>query len=108
MLYNPKWAPVETNPDVFSLDDLIAWLETMPANKVYCYLDHGHCLIGQYVTARGFANPHVYSDGYFKHGPKQENRLDYPTIFNCIALGNNRTFGGALKRARAARVSPSL
>jgi hypothetical protein len=100
MLYDPKWE-AETKPGVFSLQSLIAWLEKMPANETYCYLDHGRCLLGQYFSAMGFENAQVFSDGLC-HGPRRENQTPYPREFDSIALHWAQTFGAALKRAREA------
>ena len=41
---------VETKPEVFSLEGLIAWLEVQDKDKAYCYLDADHCLMGQYCA----------------------------------------------------------
>jgi hypothetical protein len=53
MLYDPKW----TKPAavVWSLDRLIAWLETMPAGEQYCYTASGECLLAQYLKGIGWA-----------------------------------------------------
>jgi len=103
MLYDPNWAPVETKPDVFSLDGLIAWLETRSVDGIYCYTDSGNCLLCQYFTANGFQGIALDAFGFSHDGWNTEVR--YPSIFNEVAIQHPRTFGAALERARAARSS---
>lgn len=103
MLYDKRWDKPEVKADPMSLDTLIAWLETMPAKKDYCYLDHGRCLLGQYFSAMGFGPEIcVFSNGVLKH---QGRESLYPDVFNRIALeAHPRTFGRALKLARSFQV----
>ena len=87
MLHDPKRA----NP---SLANFIAWLETKDQRKRYDFLDtNGKCLMGQHMTAMGIA----------------WNGANYDMMCTQV-LGQSalvvldrrpRTFGGALKRARA-------
>lgn len=106
MLYDPKWDQ-QTKADPFTVESLITWLEKQPANEVYCYIDHGRCLISQYLIYHGYKNVQVYSDPAFTHGDA-ETHVSYPDIFNYIAIKKERTFGGALERAREAlRSMPS-
>ncbi len=100
MLYNPQW----TQPDVFSLESLIAWLEQQPPKKRYSYMNvEGRCLIGQYLTAHGLAWGH----GYYSDVMPNENFEHNGLMYSCrgyIAAGfrgDAQTFGAALKRARA-------
>lgn len=97
----------EVKADPFSLESLIAWLETMPADEVYCFIDTGNCLNCQYLSvvhgAQVTAGSAIYnvwdvSKGYW--GPN----IDLPPHFNAIANGHGkpRTFGAALTRAQAA------
>lgn len=101
MLYNKAWDKTEIKADPFALDSLIAWLEKQPADGIYCYTDHGRCLLGQYFSAMGYEKPYIYSDGLFEHG-ESAIRHRYPGGFNTIALESPRTFGAALERARKA------
>lgn len=79
---------VETKPEVFSLEGLIAWLEVQDKDKAYCYIDPDHCLMGQYCAHHG---------------------VEYPVLLNpegihermeAVALWGEQTFGAALERAR--------
>ncbi|MEH2501198.1 hypothetical protein V1290_000009 [Bradyrhizobium sp. AZCC 1578] len=112
MLYDPKWATIfEVKADPFSLESLIAWLEKQPADKTYDYGCNGHCLLAQYFTAMGFKDVCV-GGTHFDH--RRDGRRAFvciPQNFGDIAIdrhsifGNgtdrkDRTFGGALKRAR--------
>lgn len=104
MLYDKRWDKPEVKADPFSLDSLIAWLETQPSDKEYCYLDNGHCLLGQYFTAMGFNGVQV-GGGDFDHEFAENVR--FPEILGDVAYGDLitsdyvRTFGAALHRARA-------
>ncbi len=94
MLYDPKW---EVKPNPLSIEALIAWLETKPADEEYTFLFPDRCLLGQYLgmelsmkaTAASIEDPH-----------SQLGRLY--TIASGGASGRH-TFGAALKRARHAR-----
>lgn len=98
MLYDKRWdAKIATDP--MTLPSLIAWLEQQPADKGYCYTAIGHCLLAQYLTAKGYANVSV-APGIFHHGPDRA-RGNYPWSFDDIASAFPHTFGAALKRARA-------
>lgn len=102
MLYNPNWT--ETKPDVFSLDALIAWLEKQPAEQTYCYLDHGACLLGQYLKGHGFNWVMIYSSGEFDFERDCKIvRGEYPIEFDDFAAPFPHTFGAALQRAKAYR-----
>ena len=87
---------VETKPDVFSLEGLAAWLEKQPAEKRYCYLNTGACLLHQYVAASGLPIQAMHSNCWIsKDGTKHE----YPRELNSVAV-QECTFGGALRRTR--------
>ena len=60
---------VETKPEVFSLADLAAWLETQDPTTEYDYTDTLYCLVGQYTIAR-HAPPRV-QDAVFIHSIEQ-------------------------------------
>jgi hypothetical protein len=111
MLYDKRWEKPEIKADPFSLDSLIEWLEKQPADKPYCYMDNGHCLLGQYFTAMGFRLVAVGGSD-FDH--ETERGVIFPEKFNDVAYGDlqtfdfNRTFGAALKRARAYLRSPEV
>ena len=103
MRYDPKW----TKPaaDVWSLDRLIAWLETMPAELEYCYTASGKCLLAQYLKGIDWATDPLV-DLTSAEDLASEKRIKIPAAFNKIAQGKtcNRTntFGAALDRAQYA------
>ena len=99
MLYHPKWA--ETKADPFELSTLIAWLEKQPTEKTYCFMDNGGCLLAQYFTEQGFKEVSM-GGTHIVHGPNRGDYQDLPPHMSSIAVGNPRTFGAALKRARSA------
>lgn len=101
MLYDPKWE-AQTQPVIFSLANLIAWLETMPAKETYCYLDSGECLLAQYFRASGKSASLGHTTVVFD-GVMPVHQI--PRSFQDVATGRPRTFGAALKRARAALCS---
>jgi len=92
---------VETKPDVFSLEGLIAWLETQDPATRYDYGDVVLCALGQYTLAQGGSIiggvrgyvigeqsiPCTFSDGL-------PDRL-WKTVSE-----NPHTYGAALERAR--------
>lgn len=88
MLYNPKWEQkTETKADPLTLPAFIDWLKTQPPEEEYDYYNcRGACLIDQCVG----------------HNTSSQEYSKIPHAFRMIAAGHPRTFGGALKRARAA------
>lgn len=93
MLYDPRWGS-QVKADPFSLDGLVQWLEQQPATAEYDYYDcQGSCLIGLYGAAVGVDWKELHR---FFFNSRTEGR----SILS-IAAGRPRTFGGALKRARA-------
>lgn len=103
MLFDPKW-DAKTKADPFSLHTLIAWLEQQNLCRVYCYTDHGKCLLSQYFAACGFKQVMVYSAGCFEHDGRE---TVYPIEFDDIAVASPHTFRAALARARARRALAS-
>lgn len=91
MLYDPKW---EVKSDPLSLASLIAWLETMPADEKYDYCDPFNCLVGQYLNHHGFLR--------IGRSAEELRQLGWYDIVHHIEESRERTFGAALKRARAA------
>lgn len=93
MLYDPKWEKkTETKkPDLYSLADFIAWLETHDPAEEYDYMNcKGACLMGQWLAQCGFA---------WDHDLWAADRL-WPIRKH--STGKGKTFGDALRRARAA------
>ncbi len=86
----------------FSLDSLIAWLETQnPVQKYDYFCTDGSCLIGQFMAHSGLSvKPGKYAD-YVYHW-KQHNDF---CVQNSIAHPKPWTFGAALSRARQYRAS---
>lgn len=101
MLYDKRWDKPEVKADPFSLQSLIAWLETMPAAAEYCYADNGECLLGLYFSEGGFERALVGSST-LTHGRDCQHTRHLPRNFDAIAVGHPRTFGAALARARKA------
>ena len=81
--------------DPFTLEALIAWLETKEPEEMYCYTSNGHCLIAQYLEHHNIPFEGVVGDGYYYD--KNLNR--HKTPFHQIAVTKPRTFGAALQRA---------
>ncbi len=96
MLYDPKWE-VKTKPAVFSLESLIAWLEIMPADRPYNYFDTDACMAAQYCASQGreYMPPNPFL--FWKYWSQ-----DFRYNMESIAVGQPRTFGAALDRARKA------
>ena len=90
MLYNPKWS---TTP---SLDGLIAWLETKDRNEPFCATDPDNCLYGQYYRQLG-RKPVIEVEDIAAE-------IGLPT-FKAMGIIIQRTFGEALRQARAYRAS---
>lgn len=88
MLYDPKWQ----RPAQPTVDDLILWLETQPADKTYEWFNLSRCLLCQYLDARGF--PHR---GNYWHIAQKLGMED-------VAGTEPYTFGAALERARSSRM----
>lgn len=93
--------PVEAKPAPFTLESLIAWLETKQADEEYCYSRTGECLIAHYLKeVCGYARPNIGSTFYSDlDGPVRMR--DLPPKWDDIALRGPHTFGAALIRARA-------
>lgn len=100
-MYQPTKLPdadPQTKPaDPLTLEALAAWLKTKPANKKYCYLSNGECLLAQYFRHAGInfdsmGASHYIASGCIKHLPYKLNQ---------IAVHQPHTFGAALARTRA-------
>lgn len=97
-----NWKPeTETKPDAFSLEGLIAWLETQPPETKYDYCDSGACLLHQYFTANGVPVFCVSATNWYTDGADHYRLHILPKKFNDVSVGRPRTFGAALSRARA-------
>jgi hypothetical protein len=94
MLFNPKWKKTtkRSTPRRRTMAHLIAWLEQQPRDKYYVYCDPRTCLAAQYNAALGRRYGHRHSPAWDRFDNKVEE----------IAVeADPRTFGGALKLARA-------
>lgn len=93
----------ETKPDVFSLEGLIAWLETQPADGAYDYLDGSNCALCQYLRARGLDVDGLHIGGYRLKG--SWTYQPYPDALRVAVHSspyrNDWTFGYALNVARS-------
>lgn len=93
------------------IDPLIAWLETMPADESYEYIDSSQCLLARYLQAKGVFDEtdSIGPWSFVYHG----EIFTVPSIMNDIASGagyfsdhpdyNTETCGAALRRARYAK-----
>jgi len=108
MFFDPTMKPeTETKADPFSLDSLIAWLETKAPNEQYDYGCNGHCLLAQYLTHLGHEQVRIGGWGRFSTSTTSGV---FPEVFWRAACGSPSfgeggckwrwTFGAALGRAR--------
>lgn len=98
MLYNESTG--KPKHDVMSLEGVAAWLETMPGDGFYPYMDcRGGCLFGQYMIAHRI--PWEKTEGLNNQFSDFKLHIYYE-----VAAGNYKpeswTFGQALSRARKA------
>lgn len=108
MLYDPKWNRWEqpsTKPHPMSVAGLAAWLETQNPTTEYWFCDIHNCLLMQYFKSLGYKRPFGGADGHFYY-----TRFlwplwykSYPREMDQIAVGEPRTFGAALERARSVK-----
>lgn len=98
MLYDKRWDK-QVKFDSLTLPPLVAWLETQPADKAYCFDDIGGCLLFHYLTGRGHRNV-IVGGTNVDFDDLREVRL--PRSFRDVAHDYPRTYGAALSRARKA------
>lgn len=98
--------PIETKPDVFSLEGLIAWLEKQPSKTVYCYMDRGRCLAAQFNALCGRGYFPAKSAWDLKLWFNSNGRLGsvapdaFENYLEGIAVCGEHNFGAALTRAK--------
>jgi hypothetical protein len=92
MLFNPDWS-VKPKADPLSLEGLIAWLETMPADGVYYWPGNRECLACRYLQSLGHEAPW----GDFAYASIFGGVSNYRQVAASLPW----TFGAALSRARA-------
>lgn len=92
MLYDPKWNDPEF--EGVAMRSFIAWLETMPPDKLYDYSNPIVCATAQYLQGRGYSR--IESQITFGVYPK----LGDPGFWLYEIVGHSPyTFGAALDRA---------
>jgi hypothetical protein len=91
--------PVETKPDVFSLEGLIVWLEKQPEQMEYDWGRPGWCLIAKYLRAAGLDVVSVNVPGTC--ALVNERNPEMTEQMADVAVGRPWTYGAALTRARA-------
>lgn len=104
MLYDKRWDKPEVKADPFSMDRVVQWLETKPADETYCYVDGGACLIHQYLTHAGIPVDRVWSCGDYT-ARRGSPRIKTSRELWRVSANKPHTFGAALERARAALCS---
>lgn len=97
-----KAARAKTQAEPFSLESLIAWLETKDAEGEYEICQIKYCLLAQYTEASG-----GYVSGcrsYYAIGDFHLDTVGEETLstVHSIAYDDPHTFGAALTRAQAA------
>jgi hypothetical protein len=107
MLYDPKWEQ-KTKADPFTLESLIAWLKTKPANERYNYAFHDSCMIAQYLTDMGYRNVSVGACGRWDADGASGDLVQFAAIAIARARCTEWTFGAALKRALAEQFEASI
>lgn len=95
MLYDFKrWEKPEVKADPFTLQGMIAWLETMPPEMTYNWgCINGGCLIALYGAFHGLSFHEMCE------GPPDDSIYSRLTP-NAEAAAMPRTFGAALERYR--------
>lgn len=99
MLYNKNWDAKTVTFDPFTLEGLIAWLETKPADQKYEWDYAESCLLGQWCQFNGLegiaARDKSLVLGTYENGNEAFAETALGDLLNC-------TFGAALTRALAA------
>jgi hypothetical protein len=103
MPFDGRVKDYETKPDVFSLEGLIAWLETQNPETKYEYTSPTDCVLCRYFRAHGYVNAIVTRDHLV-------GERHFPMAMKIAAHGCERwpdrlqftwNYGAALERARA-------
>jgi len=98
MLHNPQ----NDLRTIYSVDNLIAWLETRDPDETFNYISCNDCLIHRYFTAMGLPVDRVWADGYILISNPTEI-FTYPAELNNIAIFAGLTIGGALEYAKTGK-----
>src|ERR1700691_1845949 len=101
MLYNKDW-DVKPKQDVFSLENLIAWLETKDPDRHYDYTLPQKCVLAQFAKSLDI-NAKTFGWMSYTVNGQVIDAEPYRQIANGNDAGDKRlyTFGKALERARA-------
>ena len=99
MLYNKDW-DVKTK-DPFTLDNLIAWLETKDPTMEYSFYFPDSCLVGQWARTVDASAFNIVTEGSYVYKVNEERRNLFS--FHPIVCPKPWTFGAALERAKALR-----
>jgi hypothetical protein len=95
-LYDPKEFPAETVSPDFTVQDVLAWARTKPADEAYNYCSTGSCAIAQFLIATGRSkNPCVADDWDDDSG--QPHAIDW-RLRNAANSVFEETFGALVKR----------
>jgi hypothetical protein len=98
MLFDPKWEKLAPE-ELLKIENLIAWLETKDPTVAYSYMEPTSCLLAQYIRASGY--PDAHCGGYWLGLSTGSADILIPEGLKDIAWEWPRTFGAALKRAKA-------
>ena len=92
-------------PQLLTLTNLVGWLETKDPETTYSYTDCFDCLIARFVKDAGHQGAAVTPNIVEEFGEKTM----FPNEIERVSIDFPRTYGGALRRARAAlaRQAPS-
>lgn len=89
--------------NLMQLPNIVAWLETKPANEEYEYSSNHHCMVAQYLHENGFQHVMVVPGTIFLSDSHKSIMHRYPYIYETILHNpgdDTETFGKALQRAK--------
>lgn len=89
--------------DPFTLESLIAWLETKPGDIQYFYAAPDTCLLAQYTEASGGTFDRNTSFYHIGDAKLSADPYKIPDELDRIIRPTPNTFGAALSRAVAGR-----
>lgn len=84
-------------PEVFSLEGLIAWLETQDQWTTYPFTDSRDCVLARWAASHGYSR--TVGGNSYTYGKWIFWRVDL-SRFKDIAVGSPHTYATALQRAR--------
>jgi hypothetical protein len=94
-------------PAYVTMSNFITWLETMPPDQEYDYLDNRNCLFAKFLKSQGHPDPWADSCNFWlsEDGVGNVDGFKLPIGINNIASNKPRTFGDALTRAGKERAA---